>query len=261
MYDEILWVFLHPPRTGGNTIIETLLKKFPREEIFMASLVRYDLDNVKFNPDKVRFMLGHATYYGIHKLVPDRKPRYFLILRDPAERIISHYNAKMQKEAKKIPFDQWYKNQIKNEIVHVLDLKFKGSPSTRIHTPKIFMPIVKRLNYKTFYFIQSVIFNILGLNKPNREGDTKKLENAKKLLDLCWFVAITEKSKADFKFLLESMGVKNPKWVDDGVSKKIVKYDENLKQKIYKENLLDVELYKYALKVREEKLKQIKARK
>ncbi|MBS3086409.1 sulfotransferase family 2 domain-containing protein [Candidatus Pacearchaeota archaeon] len=253
--DKVLWIFLHPPRTGGNTIIETLLKKFPREEIFMASLARYKLDTEEFKPKKVRFMLGHATYYGIHKLVPDKEPRYFIVLRDPAERLISHYNAKMEKEMKKISFDAWYKNQIKNEMVHVLDLKLKGSPSTRIHTPSIFLPIIRKLNYKAFYFIQAFIFNLLRLNKKN---DYRKLENAKKLLDLCWFVAILEKSDKDFKFLLKAMGIKNPKWVDDGVSKKIVKIDEKLRQKIYKENPLDVQLYKYALKVREEKLKLIK---
>ena len=258
MDDKVLWIFLHPPRTGGNTIIETLLKKFPREEIFMSSLARYNLDPVKFDPKRVRFMLGHATYYGIHKMVPGREPRYFIILRDPAERMISHYNAKMQKEKKKIPFDEWYKNQIKNEAVHVLDLKFKGSPSTRIHTPKIFMPIVKRLNYKSFYLIQSFIFNLLSLNKTNKKADTKKLENAKKLLDLCWFIGITEKSNEDFKFLLKSMGIKNPKWIDDGVSKKIVKADEKLRQKIYEENPLDLELYNYALKLREDKIKSLK---
>ena len=256
--NAILWIFLHPPRTGGNTIIETILKKFPREEIFMTSLKRYDLDTEKFDKNKVRFMLGHATYYGIHNLVPDKQPKYFVILRAPVDRLVSHYNFKMQEEKKKIPFDEWYKNQIKNEMVHFLSLKFNGSESSRIPTPRILMPIIKRLNYKSVYFIQTIFFKILRLNKPNKREGLKKLEDAKKLLDLCWFVGVAEKSKEDFKFILTSIGIKNPQWINDGVSKKIIKINEKLRQKIYNENPLDVELYNYAIKLREKKLAEIK---
>ncbi len=255
MDDNILWILLHPPRTAGNTIIETILKNVPREEVFMTSLARYGLDTEKFNKDKVRFMLGHATYYGIHKLVPQRVPRYFILLRDPAERLVSHYNMKMQDEEKKIPFDKWYKNQIKNEMVNFLDLKFKGSESSRMRVPKFLLPLIQKVNYKKIYFAQTVAFNLLNLNKKN---DTKKLENAKKLLDLCWFVGITEKSNEDFKFILNSMGLKDIQYIDDGKSKKVVKVDNKLRKKIYKENPLDIELYKYALSLREKKLREIK---
>jgi hypothetical protein len=269
-----LWIFLHPPRTGGNTITETLLKKFPREEIFLPSVSRYQKSTKEMNSSKIRFMLGHATYYGIHKMVPDKKPRYFTILRNPADRIISHYNAKMQNEKEKISFDEWYKNQIKNEMVHFLNLKYKGSESSRIHIPKIFSPIIriipfankavyegykiqdllvksdKKISYKMIYLLQTLLFKIFWFNKSNQKNDRKKLENAKKLLDLCWFVGITEKSNQDFKFLLKALGVKNPKWVDDGISKKIIKIDDKSRKKIYDENKLDIELYNYALNLR-----------
>ncbi len=254
MKSNDLWIFLHPPRTGGNTIIETIIKEYPKEEIYLPSVTRYQKNPETFNPNKVRFMLGHATYYGMHKLVPNKNPKYFVVLRDPAERLISHYNAKMQNEQNKIPFDKWYKNQIKNEMVHVLDLKYNGSPSTRINTPNMFMPLIRKLNYKTTYSLQTAYFKIKGLNKKN---DVKKLENAKKLLDACWYVAITEKSDKDFPFLLKSMGVKNTKYVNDGESKKILVLDDKLRQKIYQENPLDWELYNYALDLREKKLNQI----
>ena len=258
MENKILWIFLHPPRTGGGTLLNTLLKRVPKDEIISTSLVRYKLDSEKFDPKKVRFMIGHATYYGIHKLIPEKTPRYFIFLRDPAERIVSHYNAKMIHEKNLIPFGIWYKNQIKNEMVHVLDLKFKGSESTTIHTPRIFIPLIKKLNYKSFYFIQSIAFNLFGLTKRNKKTDFKKLENAKKLLDLCWFVSIIENSDEDIPFLLNKMGIKKAKWEKETLSKKVLILNDKLREKIYKENPLDVQLYKYALKVREEKLKLIK---
>ncbi|MFZ1970835.1 MAG: sulfotransferase family 2 domain-containing protein [Candidatus Nanoarchaeia archaeon] len=246
MDDNILWIHLHPPRTGGNTIVETILKHFPREEIYMTSLARYGIDTEKFDKNKVRFILGHATYYGIDKLVPQRVPRYFVILRDPAERLVSHYNAKMQDEEKKIPFDKWYKNQIKNEMVNFLDLKFRGSESSRMRVPRFILPLIKRVSYKTVYFFQTILFNLFNLNKKN---DLKKLENAKKLLDLCWFVGTTEGSKKDFKFIFNSIGLKDVKYKDNGVSKKVVKIDNQLRERIYKDNSLDVELYKYGLEL------------
>lgn len=247
MNDNTLWIYLHPPRTGGHTILNTLLKRVPKDEIISTSVARYQKNFSKFDPNKVRFIIGHATYYGIHKLVPNKNPKYFIFLRDPAERLVSHYNAKMMDEKNPIPFDEWYKNQIKNEMVHFLDLKFKGSESSRIHTPKFFMPIIRRLNYKTTYLIQTVIFNLLGLNKKN---DPKKLENAKRLLDLCWFVGIIENSDEDVPFLFNALGIKNPKWEKVTLRKKIIKIDDKLREKIYRENPLDVELYKYALQLR-----------
>lgn len=253
-----LWIFLHPPRTGGGTLLNILLLKVPKDEILSTSVIRYQKNPEKFDSKKIRFIIGHATYYGIHNLVPDKKPRYFIFLRDPAERIVSHYNAKMMKEKEPIPFDDWYKNQIKNEMVHVLDLKYRGSASTRIHTPNIFVPLLRKLNYRTTYLIQSIFFNVFGLNKKN---DPKKLENAKKLLDVCWFVGIIENSDKDIPFLLKEMGLKEAKWEKETLSKKILILDDVLRKKIYEENPLDWELYNYALKLRGMSINSLSERK
>lgn len=247
MDKKTVWIFLHPPRTGGGTLLNTLLVRVPKEEILSTSVIRYQKDPEKFDPKKIRFIIGHATYYGIHNLVPDKTPKYFIFLRDPAERLVSHYNVKMMKEQNPIPFDKWYKNQIRNEMVHVLDLKYKGSASTRIHTPNIFVPLLRKLSYKTTYMIQSVVFNILRLNKRDDYG---KLENAKKLLDACWFVGIIENSDKDIPYLLKEMGLKEAKWEKESLSKKILILDDKLRKKIYEENPLDWELYNYALKLR-----------
>lgn len=255
MKDNILWIFIHPIRSGGNSLIEHIRNQVPEDQILLTSEVRYNLILDSLDKNKLKFILGHATYYGIHKLVPGKEPRYFVFLRDPAERVISYYNAKMEEVDKKIPFEVWYKHQMKDDLVNFLDLKYKGSESTRINTPKVFMPIVRRLNYKSFYFLQTTITRILGINKSK---ERKKLENAKKLLDLCWFVGIVENSKQDFEFLFEEMGLKKEKLKNVNASKKILELNDELKKKIYAENPLDVELYKYAIKLREKKLKELK---
>ena len=139
MKDNILWIFLHPIRTGGNTLIEHIKKQVPADEIFLSSVARYKCDVFsKFDRNKTRFALGHATYYGMHKLAPNKEARYFIFLRDPAERVLSYYNTQMQLMNKKIPFDIWYKHQVKNDLVNFLDLKYRGSESSKVYTPQTF---------------------------------------------------------------------------------------------------------------------------
>lgn len=253
MKDNILWVFIHPIRSGGDTLIEFIKKHVRKDEIYFPSNVRYDHKGfLPFDKNKTRFAFGHATYYGIHKLTPNREVRYFTFLRDPAERMVSYYNAKMEETDKIIPFEIWYKKQMKNDLVHFLDLKYRGSESSRTPIPKMFMPIIKRLNYKTFFFIQTIAIKLQNLF---RKDDREKFENAKKLIDLCWFVGIVEKSDEDFRFLLKSMGFKNPRWVNSGAAKKIIKIDDNLRKMIYKDNALDVKLYQYSLKLNSQRKK------
>jgi len=248
--ENTLWIHIHPLRTGGATILNTIRAKIPMEERFEASDARYNLYPKTFDKKKLRFMLGHATYYGIHNLVPDKKPRYFVFLRDPAEKIVSYYNAKMLETKKIIPFDEWYFKQMRNDMVHFLDLKYKGSPSSRTPVPSIFMPIIRRLNYKTFFFLQSIALKFVNKSK---NVELKKLENAKKLLDLCWFVGIIENSDKDIPFLFDSMGLKNAEWKKTTLPKKILKLGDKLRERIYKDNPLDVEIYQYALKLNKEK--------
>ncbi len=247
MDDNTLWIYLHPPRTGGGTILNTLEREIPKEEIFSTSVVRYQKKPEKFDPNKVRFIIGHATYYGIHKLVPSRNPKYFIFLRDPAERIVSYYNAKMLETKKIIPFEDWYKKQMKNDMVHFMNLKYKGYASSRTPVPSVFMPIIRKLNYKAFFFLQTIALKFMNKTK---KIELSKLENAKKLLDLCWFVGIIENSDEDVPFLFKSMGLKNPEWKKTTLSKKVIKVDDKLRKKIYDENLLDVELYNYAQNLR-----------
>ena len=253
--DNILWIFIHPIRTGGVTLIEFIKKNTPKEEVFLASEARYNFkDFQKFNPQKTKFALGHATYYGMHKLALNKEARYFTFLRDPAERVVSYYNAKMEETKKRIPFEVWYRNQIKDDLVNFLDLKYKGSESSRIHTPPNFMPIVRKLNYKNFYLLQNLISKFY---KKNKKSDLRKLENAKKLLDACWFIRILDHDEdKDFNLLIKAMGFKNQKWEKKtGLTKNVLKVTPELREKIYKENPLDYELYQYAIRLKNLKRK------
>jgi len=163
----------------------------------------------------------------------------------------------MQEIKNKIPFDEWYKKQMKNDLVNFLDLKYRGSESSRINTPKFFMPLIKKLNYKSFYFLQTMTSHFLNFFGSNEK---EKLENAKKLLDLCWFIRILDNDEdKDFNFLINAMGLKDFKWEKKtGLTKNTFKITPKIRQMIYKDNALDYELYNYALELRKKKIDRIK---
>ncbi len=69
------------------------------------------------NREKAKFISGHAAYYNLHKLVPNKKPRFLTLVRDPAERLISLYNKQMSFDKIKIPFEKWYASRRKHEMI------------------------------------------------------------------------------------------------------------------------------------------------
>jgi len=245
MRDNKLWVFLHAPRTGGTTVLKYIMQTAPRGEILIPSNVRYGFEKKSFDKSKIKYILGHASYYGIDKEFPKKETFYFTFLRDPAARIISLYNEKFKDypKSKVIPFDKWYTSQPKNELVRFYGLKSKGSESSHIKIPRFISPLVKLFKgkYKMFNFI---LTNFRRIQSPLSEKDLNK---AKNLLDKCYFVGIIENAKEDSKFLFDLMNLNCPEWkYSSTYKKKLVTTTDEIRKKIYKDNPLDYELYRYA---------------
>lgn len=89
-------IFLHIPKTAGTTINAILENNFPANSRFYvnpnpimeskAKLTSMDEES-KYG---IRLLYGHMGF-GWHKLLPT-KCKYVTFLRDPVERVISHYN-------------------------------------------------------------------------------------------------------------------------------------------------------------------------
>ena len=248
MENNDLWIFLHAPRTGGSTIIKYLTEAAPPGGVMMPSNLRYGEGKKNFDKSKVMFILGHATYWGMHKEFPGKNPKYFTFIRDPAERIVSYYNEKFKDypEDKIVPFDKWYESQPKNEMVRFFNLKLQGSASSHIKVPKFLTFLVRIIKgkYGAFNFLHS------SFRKISRQVSKEDLENAKNLLDRCDFVGIIENAKEDSKFLFDMIGIKCPEWERSSTyKKKLVTPTDEIRKKVYKDNPLDYELYNYALEL------------
>jgi len=251
---EPIYIFLHLPKTGGTTFSQHLIKNLKKDEIMSTSQLRYNLIPLNIKKDKIKIILGHATYYGIHKLFPKKTPRYIVFLRDPAERFVSSYNFEMRtKPGANIPFWKWYKSQLKNEMVYFLDMKFRGKEGAKANLQRSTLPFFAKIfqNKKVYMFFQKNYENYISLFQSSQKTQKRKLENAKKLLEQCWYIGFVSTLDKDLKFLFKKIGVPI-KWKDTNVTPKtkvFFKLDENSRRKIYNNNKYDKELFDYALSI------------
>lgn len=257
--NNILWIFLHLPKSGGSTFTEHLTKNINPEETLSEGDYSSNKNLkkiIQIKREKIRFIIGHKYFYDIHKFFPEKEPRYITFIRDPAERLVSQYNQDMiPLKSKVIPFNRWYKLQIRNEITLFYDRKSRGIRESRMSIPHFILPLVKKIKpMKSKFKMIALRFITKKLSKAKHDS----LQNAKKLLNKCWYIAITENLDDDLKILCKETNI-SANWQNKNVSgkkggpKKLLILNKELKDKIYKENPLDFELYEYAKKLNKEK--------
>lgn len=88
-------IFLHIPKSGGSTFHTILTKNYPRGSVFYFPFKPF-MDTAIFErmPESekksIQVIKGHMIY-GLHRLFEEDDVQYISFLRDPVDRIISHY--------------------------------------------------------------------------------------------------------------------------------------------------------------------------
>lgn len=89
-------LFVHIPKTAGTTMIQLLMQNYPQAGTFnLGSIVQQRITEFKsLTPDQqnnYQLVVGHMSY-GLHEYIaPSRSYRYFTMMRDPVERVLSLY--------------------------------------------------------------------------------------------------------------------------------------------------------------------------
>jgi len=182
-----LWIFLHVPKCGGTTLNAHLERHFTMDE----QLVEFShwgrsyrrthgrpefADRPAEERARAEVLSGHQTWYNIHKLVPGaREPRYFTVVRDPAERCVSLYNFRWSRGHVRddSDFDRWYDNW---------------------YRPR-----------QTDTMVRFFAERLYGSALPSDPG--QRLAMAQQLLTLCWFVTTTDRWNDGLDRISQAMGI------------------------------------------------------
>jgi hypothetical protein len=92
MHDETAF-FIHIPKTAGTTLHRIIDRQYPRRARHFVYHHHQGVQELKemshAQRTELRMVRGHIPY-GLHEFLP-RPVKYFTILRDPVERVISYY--------------------------------------------------------------------------------------------------------------------------------------------------------------------------
>ena len=88
-------IFLHLPKTAGNTLQTVLTTQYPEDSIYWTAVGRAPHAIEDFaaadesERSKYRLIIGHM-FYGIHEKIP-HDSTYMTVVREPVDRFISNY--------------------------------------------------------------------------------------------------------------------------------------------------------------------------
>ena len=90
-------IFLHIPKTAGSTMHAVLWRLYGRKHVFMATVrgrhveLMDDLAERLHEPPPLKAVISHVGF-GFHERLEAARPyRHYTFLRNPVDRVISHY--------------------------------------------------------------------------------------------------------------------------------------------------------------------------
>lgn len=96
------YFYLHIPKAGGTTLLHVLDQIYKKSSHYSFDTTRPNecLNELKSysvkQKEKIKIVSGHFVF-GFHELFNIEKFKYFTLLRDPIERIFSHYHYSSRK--------------------------------------------------------------------------------------------------------------------------------------------------------------------
>jgi hypothetical protein len=234
---EQVLIFLHIPKAAGSTLRRIIEKQYEPSTIFTIPSFYSSKEEFRqvaeFQLKEIKVLKGHM-FFGLHEVLP-KPSTYITLLRDPVERIISHYYYVLRNPSHYLYKDVKSKN---------MSLKEYASSGLSVELD----------NGQTRL--------ISGFNFPDHSqpASQEMLEVAKQNLKLHFaVVGIAEEFNKTLIILKKEFGWKMHFYVKENTTK-----NRPMKERISKETLdvirnyneLDIELYRYAKDIFEDLVNQ-----
>ncbi len=223
-------IFIHIPKTAGNTIMQILFRQYGIENVIHVKNNQhaFELKNFdKFKSHDFNWVTGHMAF-GHHIQFDDPdKVIYFTMLREPVKRVISYYNYILKQKGHYL-----HKTIVDNNLT----LKQFVESGVDVHTENNQVRLLSD-----------------SIQVPHGECSKQLLDKAKHNLENYFsVVGINEMFDESLLLAKEFYGWKLPLYTYENVNKKYKKptteIDEDTINTIKKYNSLDIELYEWAKK-------------
>ena len=213
-------VFLHVPKTGGQTIESPLLRSFPKSErIHLDTLDRPLDDAMNGIPLErrltARLVWGHVPH-GVHLYIP-QPCEYFTILREPIARVVSGYKYIIRTR------EHGLHDRLLAEAMSLEEYLDAGIDKGQTENSQ-----TRQLSGRQFDAL-----------------DRSALEMAKRNLEACLVVGLTERFEETFVLLRRTVGLRMPFYVTRNVSPPY-HVSERATELARERNEFDLELYDFA---------------
>ena len=231
-HTEKTLIFLHIPKAAGTTLHQVLEWQYPRRSIFTVdgAHVQESIQELKNLPEfkraRLRCVKGHLPF-GLHHHLP-RPATYITVLRDPIDRIISHYYFVLQ-----TPKHYLYRNIVSQKMT--LEQYVRSGLSPELDNGQV-----------RFLCGNPRVDAVSGRDPVSRED----LLSAKKNLKECFIgVGLSERFDETVLMFSKLLDWKHVYYAKENVTGKRSSkptISKSVIQAIEENNDLDMELYKYA---------------
>lgn len=211
-------IFLHIPKTAGSTLHKIIGRQYKPKSIFSINGERAQESIAEFKNlsesqrSEIQVLKGHMRF-GLHEYLP-QSSSYITVLRDPVDRVISHYYYVLRKP------NHYLHNQITSKNMSLKDYVSSG--------------ITKELDNSQTRLISSTAANI-----PYGECSAEVLESAKKNIQENFaVVGLADEFDKTLILLKRAFKWKTPFYIKANITK-----NRPLKEDISKETLNAIEKY------------------
>ena len=232
-------IFIHIPKCAGTTLTQGIIQKtFSRRQrlIFHGNSTRALISQLQGMPDyrkeRIRCIAGHFAF-GIHQFLPQRA-QYITLLREPVDRVVSHY---------------YFARRTERHYLH----KQAGSISLKDY--------VEKLENLEMDNGQTRILAGIGHGARFGHCTQQMLDTAKENLQKHFAAAGVSERFDDFLRLVENRlgwDILHYKIKNAGHDRPQVQdVDAETRAAIIEHNRLDIELYRYVVKLFELQMKDV----